>query len=382
MRELLLLMAILANVSVTAFHSVVASLPNDATKEVSSDAWNASHVMTVTADVTGYAPVADTGSFTSLTSPPAIFERISVAGQSTVVAASVSSTLELIAGTNITIEATTSGNAITLNAAAGSAAAAWPVGSVYLSTTPTSPATKLGFGTWSALQGKFIAGVLTGDPEFDAGVSGGSTGTSYTPSGDNAISLFREASAGTNAASAVTGTVSVEWPTGVPVFAGTTATLSASVNWPAGVPTFAGTAHQHQLPMYSTGATSISFLPTSAFGVGTSRAASLRVSATATGPIVAATAATGQVYLSQSVTAAGAITWGASVPQAVLSAVPAGIISWPATAPSAVIKNATAAAQVFTGVTGSVSGQVFTGNQTNIAILPPYFTLYMWERTA
>lgn len=46
---------------------------------------------------------------------------------------------------------------------AGSAQAAWPVGSVYLSVTATNPATTLGFGTWAQIaQGRTLIGEGTG----------------------------------------------------------------------------------------------------------------------------------------------------------------------------------------------------------------------------
>lgn len=45
-----------------------------------------------------------------------------------------------------------------------SVAAAWPVGSVFISVVATSPATLLGFGTWAAIgAGKMLMGWNTGD---------------------------------------------------------------------------------------------------------------------------------------------------------------------------------------------------------------------------
>lgn len=285
----------------------------------------------------------------------------------------------------------------------------YPVGSVYISTSATDPATTFGFGTWLLTsKGQALTGFLTGDADFGTGgATGGAktvsasgtvsaptfSGDAYTPSG--ALDLTLYIAKGTNEAAAFTPSGALTWPTGVPTFQGTSVQAAASVNWPVGVPTFAGTAHQHQLPMYSTGATSISFLPTSAFGVGTSRAAIWRISASASGPVVQATVATGQVYLSQSVSAAGVISWPASVPQAVGSSSAAGIISWPATAPSFAGGAGTVPAQVFSGTvgsgsgvftgvgkapTGSISQPVFTGDQTSV--LQPYMVFYIWERTA
>jgi len=424
--------------------SVTHTTPADGTfSAAGSAAWDESHTVTGIAvvatsgaygDLTGtpvLAAVATSGAYGSLSGTPTlsavatsgaygdlsgtpslnIFKQVFVTAQATLVASGTADTLQFIAGTNITLTADAGGKKLTIAAAAGDAAAAWPIGSIYMATVDTNPSTLLGFGTWNSIPGKFLVGVATGNAEFDAGVSGGATGTSYTPSGSNAvvqftpsgtnaISLFREAVAGTNAASVASGSVSIEYPTGVPVFAGATGSASVSVNWPAGVPTFAGTAHQHGLPIshLASGGAVYFAGAASAWGSGTTLGMNAKVTtlgANASSTNIVSIVSVLGIQLSQTATAAGAITWPASVPQALVTGlVPAGIISWPATAPSAVFKTGTAAAQIFTGVTGSVSGQVFTGvtgtvsgqaftgNQTSIAILPPYRTVYMWERTA
>jgi microcystin-dependent protein len=50
------------------------------------------------------------------------------------------------------------------------AAHVYPVGSIYLATVSTNPNTLLGFGTWSAIQGRFLIGV---DGTYTAGSTGG-----------------------------------------------------------------------------------------------------------------------------------------------------------------------------------------------------------------
>lgn len=46
--------------------------------------------------------------------------------------------------------------------------AAWPIGSVFISTVPTDPATLLGVGTWAAFgAGRVLVGIDPGDPDFD-----------------------------------------------------------------------------------------------------------------------------------------------------------------------------------------------------------------------
>lgn len=47
-------------------------------------------------------------------------------------------------------------------------AALWPVGSVYVSTSATNPASTLGFGTWTAFgAGRVLVGLDAGDADFD-----------------------------------------------------------------------------------------------------------------------------------------------------------------------------------------------------------------------
>ena len=228
---------------------------------------------------------------------------------------------------------------------------AYPIGAVFISTLTTNPNTLLGFGTWSFLgEGQVLVGLASGTPAFNTvkATGGALDAISVTRdaiAGTNAVSLFREAFGGSNAASVASGSVSVEWPTGVP--------------------TFAGTAHQHGLPYHSS-ATAKYFARNTVFGTGTAitfveKATVIGV----TGTNFVAVSSSLNVGLSQTATAAG-------------------IISWPVTAPSAIIKNATAAAQIFTGVTGSVSGQLFTGVTASASgsIVQPFVVVCMWERTA
>jgi len=67
--------------------------------------------------------------------------------------------------------AAATGSLRTLGVSATSAAAgnaAWPVGSIFLSVVSTSPATLLGYGTWSAIgAGRVLVGLDSGDADFD-----------------------------------------------------------------------------------------------------------------------------------------------------------------------------------------------------------------------
>lgn len=68
----------------------------------------------------------------------------------------------------------------------------YPIGSIYMSMNSTDPATSLGFGTWSAVQGKFLVGVSS-ETEFNtAGKTGGAKtvtlSTANMPSHNHSIS--------------------------------------------------------------------------------------------------------------------------------------------------------------------------------------------------
>lgn len=68
----------------------------------------------------------------------------------------------------------------------------YPIGSIYMSMNSTNPATSLGFGTWSAVQGKFLVGVSS-ETEFNtAGKTGGAKtvtlSTANMPSHNHSIS--------------------------------------------------------------------------------------------------------------------------------------------------------------------------------------------------
>jgi hypothetical protein len=81
-------------------------------------------------------------------------------------------------GTNTTQVATT----------AFVAAALYPVGSIYLSTLATSPATLFGFGTWVAFgAGKVLVGQDTGDAAFDVLEETGGSKDATLPSHTHAL---------------------------------------------------------------------------------------------------------------------------------------------------------------------------------------------------
>ena len=66
----------------------------------------------------------------------------------------------------------------------GSPCDAWPVGSIFVSTSSTNPGTSLGCGTWSAYAaGRVLVGIDAGQSEFDvAGETGGAKTSTLTTS--------------------------------------------------------------------------------------------------------------------------------------------------------------------------------------------------------
>lgn len=287
----------------------------------------------------------------------------------------------------------------------------YPVGSVYTSTNSGNPAVVFGFGTWNALgSGQMLVGFKTGSSDFGAGgQTGGATGVqaagtistptftgdSYTPSGTVDLGLY--IAKGTNAEAAFTPSGSVSYAASVPQFTGTQVLVTASVNWPAANVSVLSSSHRHELPIIHRANLTVHFLPTSTFGVGSSRVPDARLTATASSIPVMFSDVTnsGAVMMSNTVTAFATAIWPASVPQAVASVSAAGIISWPAGKPTFTGGAGTVPAQVFTGATGSgsaiftgvgkaptgtISKPTFTGDTGNN--LPPYYTVFFWERVA
>ena len=136
----------------------------------------------------------------------------------------------------------------------GGAGEAFPVGSIFLATVSTDPATLLGYGTWSALAaGKVLVGYAAGDSDF--GTAGASVGAKTVASaGTNSEPTFTGSALGSHSHGAGTYATSAHAGTAVDNHAAHTHSVTSNVAvgahtptqptiaWPAGVPTASGTA--------------------------------------------------------------------------------------------------------------------------------------------
>jgi hypothetical protein len=236
-------------------------------------------------------------------------------------------------------------------------AAVYPVGSLYLSTNSTNPATSLGFGTWVAFgAGRVPVGFDAAQTEFDADEETGGTKT--------------VASAGTCSAPTFTGSALAAH---THTFTGSAsqATSLVSAGTPAGTcsaPTFTGSAlaaHAHELPIQIPSTTTTRQLAAATFGTGTSRAATA-VSATGTANTTSAAVA---------------------LSQAVSAGTPAGTVSAPTFTGSALATHqhtltpAGGNSSDSAGTpAGTVSAPTFTGASTSV--VQPYIVVRMWKRVS
>lgn len=121
------------------------------------------------------------------------------------------------------------------------AISAWPIGSVFISVVSTSPATLLGFGTWSAFgAGRVLIGLDSGDTDFDVVEETGGAKTVAS-----SAQTFAGTQLGTHQHAAITA--------GTP--AGTNGTVAASLTGCLGSSslgtTYAACAHTHPGPTFT-----------------------------------------------------------------------------------------------------------------------------------
>lgn len=212
-----------------------------------------------------------------------------------------------------------------------SVAAAWPVGSVFISVVATNPATLLGTGTWTAFAaGRMLVGLDAGQTEFDTVEETGGAKT-HTHAGHSAHNFTQPAAHSDHAAQAHS------------------AHAGAAVAAHAALAT-----HAHELPFHKVaGATgALRMLASSVFGTGTSRA----VESVSAAPTSLTTSSA--VELSQAVSA--------GTPDA-----------HQVTQPSAHTDHAALSHSAHSG--GAVDAHSAHDSPSS---LPPFVTVFMWKRTA
>lgn len=216
--------------------------------------------------------------------------------------------------------------------------AAWPVGSVFISTVTDSPSVLMGFGTWESLgAGRMIVGFDDQDPDFDAPKKTG--GAKFiVPAGQVSQPDFTGSVVTTTGQSAGTPSGTLSTPT----FAGVTATfVHAGAAVLSHTYTPQGTVSAHG-------------------SIGSKQGTAAGTVVTTSAHIFVGVATT----LSHSITQPNPHTYA-----------PAGTISQ----------------QTFTGVAlathshtvsiaGSVSAPSFSGD--TVTVMNPYIVCFLWERTA
>lgn len=308
----------------------------------------------------------------------------------------------------------------------GSVAAAWPVGSVFVSVVATNPATLLGFGTWSAFgAGRVLVGLDAADTSFDvAEETGGAkavaaAGTNSTPAFTGSALATHAHQAGTITPSAHAGATvadhsAISAHSGATVgnhtFTQPTAHSNHVVTQPANhVVTQPAThsahaalaTHAHELPFIKVaGATgALRMLASSIFGTGTSRAPE-SVSAAPTALTTAAAVALSQAvsagtpdahsahsgtavdaHSGTAVDAHSAHSGGAVDAHTVGQAANHSAIS-SHTVGQANAHTMSGTSEAVTAGTpaGTVSTPTFTGSATSV--VQPYIVVRLWKRTA
>lgn len=270
----------------------------------------------------------------------------------------------------------------------------YPVGAVFISAVSTSPATLLGFGTWSRIaEGRALVGVDTADPSWDdAGVQTGAktvaaAGTNSAPTFTGSALAGHSHGAGTYGADATSG-----------------GTPSGSISWPAGVPTFTGSAlgtHSHGVGSYAGAATSAgtpagtvsqpTFTGNAVAAASTNATPDLVTSNTAgsgVSPVTTATGTVSQPTFTGSALGTHSHTFSGTS-EAVTAGTPAGSVAWPAGVPtfsgSALgthTHTLSGSSQSVSAGTpaGTVSAPTFTGSATSV--VQPSEAYYIWKRTA
>lgn len=219
-------------------------------------------------------------------------------------------------------------------------AAAWPVGSVFLSVVSTNPATLLGFGTWSAIgAGRVLVGLDSGDTDFDVVEETGGSKTAAS-AGSCSTPTFTGSALGTHSHGVGTYAASAHSGTAVDNHASHTHTYADVVNHTHGFTDLRGA---------TTGGSTTTRAVTE--GNDTSSTPTGLLTANPGGGVATGTTAGPSATLTHAVTQPDAHTLSGSS-EAVTAGTPSGTVSAP----------------------------TFTGSATSV--VQPYLVTYMWKRAA
>ena len=240
----------------------------------------------------------------------------------------------------------------------------YPIGSIYMSAASTDPATIMTGTTWVRLKDRFLLGA--GDT-YEAAATGGAASVSYTPRG-------------TNAGTAITVD---QMPSHNHTFTGSSVTTSSG----GGSHTHTVGAHSHGLNshVHSLNSHTHTFAANtendtvkvfnqktgfwSSNAVGGSQLPVLSFSSSTSGRVA-------NLYVSGTTGAASGNTGAASGNTANSSAFNSGSTSIAHT------HTVTAAGSIGNKGGGNTHTHTFNGTAATIATMPPYLTVYMWQRTA
>lgn len=188
--------------TVTVTHTTEATLPNDPTKEVSSDAWNEGHAVTGLGtaaesavedfEAAGTVATAITTHEAAANPHPGYLTQAESDGLYSVLAHTHNGLAPTAGTTGQVLKKSSNTNfdyAWATDETSEGGSEAFPVGSVFIAVVSTDPATLLGYGTWSAFgAGKVLIGLDSGDADFDtAEETGGAKTKAISAHGGTAV---------------------------------------------------------------------------------------------------------------------------------------------------------------------------------------------------